>query len=203
MRIVSRTLRLDGIVLAEGTGDMGSGGSGGSIYVAVGILQGSGTIRASGGAAGGWDRAAGGGGRVAVYAQDFSGFPAENITAPAGSFWGYNGGAGTVYLRDTDEAHGTLIVDAGAGGNGWTPLGLPGKNYFPIGGVVVIRGANTRVGAQNAGLILDFQNALIITNGAVLTINGDWQLSAVTALQMAGEGSLTVNGAFTSDLAGR
>ena len=47
---------------------------------------------------------------MAVYAADFTGFNLAAVTAYANSA-GDAAGAGTVYLRDIDEAHGTLIIE--------------------------------------------------------------------------------------------
>ena len=97
VRIAAETLTLDGQILADGRNSVG-GGSGGGVLLAVTTLQGSGLIRASGGDGGlsnGWT-GGGGGGRIAAYAEDFSGFDVGAITASGGQ--GVSGGAGTVYI---------------------------------------------------------------------------------------------------------
>src|SRR4029077_9240599 len=76
------------------------------------------------------------------------------------------GGAGTVYLRDRDQAQGTLIISNGSARSGWTPLGLPGQDAFTTPDAVIIQGANTQVGAEHAGLTLDFQSSLTIQQSA-------------------------------------
>ena len=59
------------------------GGSGGGIYIASATaLRGVGLIRAAGDA--NWS-GGGGGGRVAVYAADLSGFDTSKVTAPGGT----------------------------------------------------------------------------------------------------------------------
>jgi len=123
VRINVGTLQLDGKVLADGTGT-GSGGSGGGILVQAGTLAGSGLIRAAG-----KDRSydAGGGGRVAVYAQDFSAFDTTKITAPGGT----GAGAGSVYIRDTDQPQGTLILDAGTAATGRPRWDYPARTPSP------------------------------------------------------------------------
>ena len=89
------------------------GGSGGGIYVAVATSAAAGSDPAGSGDGGG---GRGGGGRVAVYAGDYSGLRhGPGITAPGGGPT-CGGGAGTVYLRDTDEPAGTLVIDAAAPG---------------------------------------------------------------------------------------
>ncbi|MFV1968111.1 MAG: Ig-like domain-containing protein [Pirellulaceae bacterium] len=138
VRIEAASLYLDGQILSDGQRSQGpsggGGGAGGTIYVEVGFLTGSGSMHARGGNGVGFvyygsntGGGGGGGGRVAVYASDSSGFDLQGVTATGGfgskggSFIGAPGGAGTVYLRDTDEAVGTLIIDGSGGGAGWTP----------------------------------------------------------------------------------
>lgn len=105
VRITAGAIQLDGQVAADGVATAGGSGSGGSVYLSTDALRGAGSIRAD---ANGGDGGAGGG-RVAVYAADVSGFDTTRITAG-----GYS--AGTVYLRDTDEAGGTLVMDNAAAG---------------------------------------------------------------------------------------
>ena len=213
VRITAATLDLDGQVLADG-GDAGyddsggyGGGSGGGIYVSVTTLSGAGLIEAASGDINGGGFA--GGGRVAVYAADFSGFNVANITAPAG---GHGGSAGTVYLKTTGDAQGTLIIDPGPTGYvpGFTPLGTswptavpitPGglpAAHFPIPDAVVIRGLNTRVIPAIPELSLDFQSSLTITSSAQLLMPGDLALDATTSLQLTAGGLLSVTGTLTS-----
>ena len=148
VRITAGQLNLDGQILANGVSGSAPG-SGGGIYLAVQSISGSGTIRA-GGPIGG-SGASGGGGRVAVWAGDFTNFDTNHITAPSDG----NRGGGTVYLRNPGSPFGTLILNGGAAGNSWTPLGVPGTNYLAIPDAVLIRGSNTYVVAQHAGLVLD------------------------------------------------
>ncbi len=112
VRITANVFELKGMLLADGARSFStvlSGcGSGGGICISVHTLAGTGIIRASGG-----DsvyflnqvRAGGGGGRVAIYAADYSGFPLENVSAPGGGARDDNpqgnperGGAGTVWI---------------------------------------------------------------------------------------------------------
>jgi len=202
IRIQAESLVLDGDILANGQNSGGGGGSGGGIHVQVGQLSGAGTVTANGGGAStccGY--AGGGGGRIAVYAQDFSGFDTSRIASLGGRGRDLHGGAGTVYLRDTDEPTGVLIIDDKDSARfGSTPLGLAGTNYFPIPDVVIIRGNGTRAVTEHPGLVLDFQNALVITNSGRLTINGDLHLGTAAPLTLADNGTLLVTGTFTSEL---
>jgi len=184
VRVQAGSLSLDGQILADGAGgslantDTGAG-SGGGIYLEVGTLQGVGLIRAAGGGS-----SPGGGGRVAVYASDYAGFNLSRIQAPAGPAPVSGGaaafaGAGTVYLRDTDDVAGTLIVDAGSSSNNWTPLGLAGQTTFTIPDSLVVRGSGARVRPEHASMTLGFAN-VTLTGGAYLETAGPLQAAAGT-----------------------
>lgn len=105
------SLTLDGVILSNGgEGSNGRGaGAGGSVYVSVGQLGGSGSIHADG-------VQGSGGGRVAVYVTGSTTFDLENVTAKGGPG---GGGAGTVYLSANGQTH--LRLDNG----GATPLAAP------------------------------------------------------------------------------
>jgi|GEM_PF-4517053 len=111
--IVGGTLRIDGSIAADGRNGGqkrfvskggGGGGSGGSIWLTVGSLTGSGTISGNGGNAG-YSGGGGAGGRIAIYTTDAP-IPEEwrseaRISARGGA--GYqDGGAGTIYLSGPD-----------------------------------------------------------------------------------------------------
>jgi len=102
IRIVAQTVQLDGIVKADGGGASevnAGGGSGGGVRIDVGVLRGTGRIKADGGTGGG-NGGGGGGGRVAVYYQDITGFDVARITV-SGAVGGANGQNGTIYLEQT------------------------------------------------------------------------------------------------------
>ncbi len=125
--MVNGTLTVNGSLTANGTvggtayPDRASGGgSGGSVYLTVGVLAGSGAISASGGNSGGVSAGGGGGGRIAVYYEDKTGY-AGTITAVGGS--GYvRGGAGTIYVKGSDQSLGDLLVDNGGNTGANTPV---------------------------------------------------------------------------------
>jgi hypothetical protein len=186
VRVMAGALALDGWIAADGAsrGD----GAGGSVYVAVATLSGGGGIRADGGhdtnGYGG-----GGGGRVAVYAADLSGFATAQVTARGGLGYSGTGGAGTVYLRDTDEAAGTLVVDNGSGSGGRTVtwLGLPGPSAVSIPDRVLVQGSRTLVLPVQAGVTITFQQDV--------TVTGAGQLGQLTSLvAFVSQGGLTVSG---------
>ncbi|MFA6131371.1 MAG: fibronectin type III domain-containing protein [Patescibacteria group bacterium] len=105
----SATLSADGTATNYCTG----AGSGGSVYLDVGTLSGSGSISADGGAINrGDNRATGGGGRIAIY------FDTDSSTITKTAYAGYSasadkyiGGAGTIYLKDNAELNGDLKID--------------------------------------------------------------------------------------------
>jgi hypothetical protein len=192
VRITAGALTLDGQLLANGGTLGGSSGSGGGIYVAVTTLSGTGQITAAGG---GTNLTAGycggGGGRVAIYAADFTGFNLAAIAAPGGTAAaGYLGGPGTVFIKDTDNTYGTLIIDAVSDGHGSTPLGLPGQSSTTFADPVVIRGSGTHVRPEHAGMNLVFQNSL--------SVSGSSQFTADATLTVSGSVAVTAGGVLTA-----
>ncbi|MDU0460473.1 MAG: Ig-like domain-containing protein [Geobacteraceae bacterium] len=110
VRIKAGSLALVGNILADGGNGnyVGGGGSGGGIRIDAGALSGSGYIYARGGWADN-SRGGGGGGRIAIYYGTMD-LPSGNVIA-SGAGTGYNGGAGTVYLKSTATGLDHLIVD--------------------------------------------------------------------------------------------
>lgn len=90
-----------------GTASSG-GGSGGSVYITADTISGAGTVTADGGDGTlVTDGGAGGGGRIALI------YTTANSMAPlsyGGNGYQY-GGAGTVYIQDTDDANGDLFIN--------------------------------------------------------------------------------------------
>ncbi|WP_145234608.1 putative Ig domain-containing protein [Urbifossiella limnaea] len=198
VRITAGTLQLDGVLAAGGSGGSYGAGAGGSVYVSADTLAGAGAIGAwgGGGGNGNYINGGGGGGRVAVYYRALAGFDPARVTA--GGF-----SAGTVYLRDADEATGTLVIDndaAGISGTGVTPLGLPGQATAAFGDAVVIRGGRTKAQPDHTGMTLEFRNALTVTGGR---LEGVEQLAVAPAgsLLVTGGGFLEVSGALTAQAA--
>jgi RHS repeat-associated protein len=216
VRLTAGTLALDGQIVANGSAGTFLGafspfsagaGSGGGIYVSVTTLQGGGSIQAAGASS---DHEGGGGGRVAVYAADWSHFDLTKIQAVGGSTGGNGnppGGAGTVYLKQTGAAHGTLIVNAAGGGSGTTPLSLPGATVYTFIDSVIIEGSGTHATAVRA---LVFQQGLTIQNAASLQIPGTLTVAAggqmivsnsppqtVQVASLINDGTLEVQSDFT------
>ena len=132
--VVTDTLRLDGLLTANGNGgsaaslDGAGGGSGGSIWLEASTFTGGGLVRANGGSGGNTccdDGGGGSGGRLAIQA------PSNNYTGTyqARGGWGYQyGGPGTVYTSD-GLSLGHLQVDNG-GNAGQTAVLLSGDYQF-------------------------------------------------------------------------
>jgi len=104
---VGGTLTFDGAISSDGVditeyGATGAG-SGGSVLIQSYQLTGAGTISASGGVAlhGSYvDNGSGGGGRVAIYSDDMSGFDVGNIQALGGIGGDFDGQDGTIFVAD-------------------------------------------------------------------------------------------------------
>lgn len=79
LQMLGGSLRIDGVLQADGGSGAAGGGSGGGIYVEGTKLEGTGHVRTGGGLAS--SDAGGGGGRVAVYVPDLTGFNTARITA--------------------------------------------------------------------------------------------------------------------------
>src|SRR5205823_12925705 len=101
-------------------------GSGGSIRLDVGGLSGAGQIEARGGTSARASVGSGGGGRIAIYYMDSS-FDNTHTHADGGDNT-RPGSAGTIYLRDTDESLGELIVDNGSVSSSLTTAAKTGLN---------------------------------------------------------------------------
>ena len=172
VQLQAQTLQLDGSIVANGGGAGGyaGGGSGGSILLTVSTLTGGGLIQAAGGdgyygdTSGALHVGSGGGGRIAVYSGDMSGFNLANITAPGGRGpSSVDGGPGTIYLDNTTTSTTTLIVDATGG---------PADNVTPLdisaGGVTALV---VRNGAQVTLQPVVTPASLTVASGASLTLS--------------------------------
>ena len=105
IKIVAETeIHLDGKITVNGQTNTHSGGAGGSIWIITPKLTGDGHIRANGGNhASHSNYGAGGGGRIAIYADENPFFNEDTgkVTACGGSGGSYDGGAGTIYVEST------------------------------------------------------------------------------------------------------
>ncbi len=202
VRLTADTLTLDGSITANGGGGPFGAGAGGGVYVAVQTLSGGGSIDASGGSGdGSYHSFGGGGGRIAVYAQDYTGFNLDHIQANGGNGYlnGSSGGAGTVYVKDTNDANGTLIIDGRKSPSGFTPLGLPGQQTVAFPDAVLIRGSGAQVGPEHAGMTLEFDNTLTVQDSATLNGPDTIHITSTGSLFIGSMGNLYAPGVVTSD----
>ncbi len=151
-------LLLDGFIDASGLGaqhlqrfstDRAGAGAGGGVVVFTGKLHGGGKVRANGGDAlrGNFNPGGGGGGRIAVGALDFSEFNGS-FQARGGGLLpelrrvASQGGAGTIYLFESLDTPGDLVVDNVdlISQQGSTPLELSQEEIIPLRRLAV-RGA--------------------------------------------------------------
>jgi hypothetical protein len=181
--IVAGVLNVEGRISANGNGSPGSGGSGGSIYLTVGSLTGSGAITANGGNHGGGNHGGGGGGRIAIEYEDdtFTG----TITAIGGVGYRY-GGAGTIYTKADDAAQGDLLIDNGGTWGAWTPITSPEAFNVSI--------ANRAVVYPTAPLVLN--NLNVLSDGFLTHLSGDdtFHVTVNGESEVALGGSINVDG---------
>lgn len=127
---VNGRLTLAGTCTANGLNGSTGGGAGGSIWLTVGELAGTGGIGANGGSA---YAGGGGGGRIAIYftTNSFAG----TVTAYGR---GSAGGAGTIYWKAASASVGTVWLDnAGAAGN-YTPLDASARYQLEMSNAVSV-----------------------------------------------------------------
>ena len=106
---VTGALTVNGSIQANGA-VLNQSGSGGSVYLTVGSLVGSGTISAQGGGGGGTVYDSGSGGRIAVIGSTAS-FVGTLSAASNSGVAGRIGAAGTVFIKTPVNTNGNLIVN--------------------------------------------------------------------------------------------
>lgn len=193
--IVGGILTVNGLVLANGSGDSTSpggggdaeigGGAGGSIWLTVGTLTGSGAITAIGGNGDtDADSGGGGGGRIAVYygTNIYSG----TISAQTSPYSSYPGGAGTIYLKATSQTAGSVLVDNG-GVNG-VATGLTSPEAYSL--TITNGGSGVALAPLTVGTLH------IGTNGSLTQLAGSSNLTVVVLSNAVIDlgGALTVDG---------
>ncbi len=111
---------------------------------------------------------------------------------------GLGGRAGTVYLRDTDESYGSLIIaNQYATEAGWTPLGMPGQDTLTIPDELIIRdGTNTQVKVEHPGLVVEVERGVRIEGGAQFSASGESFVPRAEVL-VSGGGRLELTGTAT------
>ena len=185
--VKANELVLDGAIRSSGSNAPSYTGSGGSIWLDVGTLRGVGSVAANGGNGhSSYSMAGSGGGRVAIYYADASGFDLNRVYAYGGAA-GYDnygaGGAGTIYLKNKNEVLGRVIVNNSPRGTGTAPTEL----RAPIDAPLTVIGANVALLGNHV-----FESAVTMTSFS-LTQSGT--LSA-PSLQMS-SGSWTQGGTAT------
>ena len=129
--ITAEALVLEGVIRANGLPSQyysEGAGAGGGLHLDVTTLSGAGQFEVRGGRNINDSYPAGGGGRISVYVTDRSGFTGTYLAA-AGVAGGVSG-SGTVYIKETGQAYGHLIVDnAGrTAASGSTPIRSVGRH---------------------------------------------------------------------------
>ena len=132
---VNGTLTVNGVISANGASAscFPGCGSGGSIWLIAGTLQGSGSISANGGSGpSDGEGGGGGGGRIAIYYANAPAFNfASQVTALGGGPFNLTasgqigGGAGTIYTKAASQSVGSVLVENGGNSGMLTPLTSP------------------------------------------------------------------------------
>ncbi len=193
LKLVADRLELAGQILANGQSSGLSyrgGGSGGSLWLQVGVLTGGGVIRADGGAGrndGYYSASGGGGGRIALYYDTLEGFdPSAQSSAYGGlGYSGYaTGAAGTIYLKSAAQSVAELRIDNGNRPATSATTGLEGVIPEPI----YLNNAGLTLGAgSTVARIVGTNTSFVSASGALAAVGAGVDLEGV---------SLQANGAL-------
>ena len=159
------TVDAGGTINADGTiytGSYGGGDSGGSINIQGSGLVGSGTISSVGSDAFGSASGGGGGGRIAVVLTNSATFGSVAMSAIGGSgISGYpNGGAGTIYLKGTNQEYGTLIATNNKVGTSVSTMISPYVTDAVVGDVQILGTAKLAVSSNTLTVYGSWSNAV-------------------------------------------
>lgn len=188
---ISGPLILNGRITANAAGSStngGGGGSGGSIWLTLNQLSGSGSILANGGSGHLPNGGGGGGGRIAIYynSNSFAG----DISARGGNGF-VIGGAGTIYLKASNRPAPDLILDNGGLVGTNTALDLSQMLNLTVGA-----GANVSLGLSSYTII---SNLHIGSQGVLRLGTGyGYTLSVGGSATIAVGGSLAADGSASS-----
>jgi RHS repeat-associated protein len=188
--VVSGNLEVNGRISANGAGSP-DGASGGSIYIITGGLLGGGTISANGNSA----NCQGGGGRVAVYYDDASGFASfTNVTANAG---GSGAQDGSVVFVDRTVANGVAIQV-------YQRLAFTTNSATEFASLTLAPNATVVLGGGSAlqvdGLLTVSSNATILCEGENVSgqVSNQWAGLGVTItssnMNVAAGGAISADG---------
>ena len=160
VKIIANDMEIDGVISANGNNGhsyQAGSGSGGTINITTGTLSGTGTIRANGGA----NEVGGGGGRIAVNYNSLS-FDESHFQVLGGNGSYSDGGNGSLFLKDSTQNSGTLIIDGLGTVTGGGPSPVPGGYIFDD---IILR--NNALAVSDEGLTL--KGTLKLLTGSTLT----------------------------------
>src|SRR5690554_2469956 len=190
LKLTANKLQLNGYLRANGTSYGSYGAAGGSIWVDANQLLGAGKIQANAGAPSG-NAYTGGGGYVAVYANDLSEFNISQIEATNGlaagdkRAVGYVGGVGTVHIENKTTGKKTLKLVNKNSVYSSTTATFEGYDY------IISSGVNLNLtGNINVDNITRFDGVALKLDGS-LTLQQDWALSDANITL---KGALKTNG---------
>jgi hypothetical protein len=194
---VMKLLQVDGTLSANGltasTNIHSGGGAGGSLWLTVGGLAGSGIISGNGGAGKFATDGGGGGGRIAIYygSNSFTG----QLAALGGA--GYvRGGAGTLYLKANTNQLAQVTVDNG--GVRGTNTGLQNIDFYDLivqgGGVAFAPGSAATVSLRS--LVLHSNGWVSQTGG--LSVSDNATIEAGGGIMVDGLGNDPFGTGFSS-----
>jgi len=158
--ILGQSIIVDGVISANGgaaSGYQSGSGSGGTVRIDTSSLSGTGTIRANGYA----HEVGGGGGRIAVYYDSLS-LDESNFQVLGGQGSHSKGGNGTLFLRQSGQTYGDLVVDGLSQSTPDASSPIPGGYVFDN---IVFRN-NARVVADDPLVVNDM---LQVLTGSTLT----------------------------------
>ena len=194
--IIGGTLRLDGLLTANGGPGLhnayGGGGSGGSIVITAGTLSGFGTISANGGVATGSNGGGGGGGRILLQLTNnqFAG----TVTAYGGAGQQF-GGAGTVLTKVGAGSVGEVRVDNGGNAGQLTPMTSPQLFGLTIANCALVYPltdlTNANITVKSNGLLTH----LIGQSGLTLTVLSNLVIEPGGRVDVTGKGFAASSGA--------
>ncbi len=187
VRITAGELHIDGIIEADGgsIGNTVSGSSGGSVFLDVGVLTGSGSITADGedsrvfGNRNLVPYGGGGGGRVAIYYDALDGFDIiSQVSAIGGqgsraSSTGDPGGAGTIYSKNQLTGAAELYLASSSNPDHRTGTTLLAGDFD----------GRLRGGGANDGALVQLASDFVAVGGEILVDNYTLELTEARSFE--------------------
>ncbi|MBI1226857.1 MAG: hypothetical protein GC192_16615 [Bacteroidetes bacterium] len=210
--IIANSLVINGAITANGEDGRwcacnccpnyggGAGGSGGSVKVIANTISGTGNIESKGGKViHFYDPSGGGGGRIALFYDNFS-LPTSNIIASGGKCFTasnlleraeQNGSAGTIYLKDNTNPKPQIIIDnQNINSTNFTPF-LSNSNTTPD---LFLKEKGNFIIEDGKILKLDSLNASVFQTGTSLWIAEGGRIDLTSADIVIGNGTLIKDG---------